>query len=297
MLAAGYVSLDIVTFEGRRWHAAGGSAANVAAIFAFLEWKASVAVDVGNDLAGREILRDLASSNVSLHLARSRDGMVTPRLIHEINSDGHAYRFQCPDCGQRFPFSRPLGINRARELLCSEETPDVYYFDRANAATLLLAEEFRSAGSTVVYEPSRPIGPVLAERALDAATVVKRSNDRYSGLNKLRPRKNQVWIVTAGSEGAMFRIGNGAWHHSNPYSCPVVDAGGAGDWTTVGLIHTLNLEDRPTVGSIRVALRSGQALAALSCGAPGARGLTGLGSADVVARAWKELEASDLYGP
>lgn len=283
-MAAGYVTLDIVSYQGQVWHAAGGTAANVAAILAFMGWSTSITADLGDDVAGREVRDDLKNANVLVDLLRLRPGASTPRLIHEIDDSGHRYRFKCPTCNGLFPMGRPLRKDRALELLELGTKPDVFFFDRLNAGTLLLAEHFASKGSIVIYEPSRPARASLLERALDAATVVKQSNNRYSGLDDLRPRSRQVRIVTEGQHGARFKIGGGAWHHSDAFPSPVVDAGGAGDWTTAALIHMLRPEERRTVKTVGSALRAAQALAALSCGVPGARGLAQQQSADVLIR-------------
>lgn len=290
VLAAGYVTLDIVNYRGLIWHAAGGTAGNVAAILALMGWRSSIMADVGDDLAGREVRDDLKQANVSVDSLRLRSGTATPRLIHEIDESGHRYHFKCPTCHRSFPMSRPLRKDRARELLQLESKPDVFFFDRLNAGTLLLAEHFASEGSTVIFEPSRPAQSALSERALDAATVVKQSSTRYSGLDDLRPRSRQIRIITEGQNGARFRVGGGAWHHSDAIPYPTVDAGGAGDWTTGALIHMLRLDENLTVKKVGAALRQAQALAALSCGAPGARGLARQQSGHSLIELAKHLE-------
>lgn len=290
VLTAGYVPLDIVSYSGRVWHAAGGTAGNVAAILGFMGWKAAVATDVGDDLAGREIRKDLKKANVVVDYVRLTPGGLTPRLVHEIDSGGHRFRYRCPRCESKFPMSRPLRKDRAIELVGLGLSPDVFFFDRLNAGTIVLAEHFASQGSLVIFEPSRPARSALTERALDVAGVVKYSMDRDSGLDALVPAPRQVWITTGGKEGAEFRIGKGVWHRSPAFSYPIVDTGGAGDWTTAGLIHSLPLGQRLTVRNVGDSLRWAQALAAVSCGAPGARGLARQQSADSVIRAAKFLE-------
>jgi fructokinase len=290
IIAAGYAPLDIVTYRGRVWHAAGGSAGNVASILGFLGWSASLAVDFGDDLAGRHARRDLKKANVSVDLVRLVDGQPTPRLVHEITDSGHRYHWRCPSCHRAFPMSRPLRTDRARELIDMDLSPDVFFFDRLNAGTILLAEHFATAGSLVVFEPSRPARADLTQRALKVAHVIKHADNREAGLDDTTPATNQVWIVTGGAQGARFRVGRGSWHKSPAFSYPVVDTGGAGDWTTAGLVHALPHDTRRTVAAVGDALRWAQALAAVSCGAPGARGLARQHSADAVVRAAKFLE-------
>lgn len=297
VLAAGYAPLDIVSYAGRVWHSAGGTAGNVAAILGFLGWSSALAVDCGDDAAGQRVLRDLQAANVSVHLARKVAGGRTPRVVHEIDGAGHRYRFKCPSCGARFPHSRPLKTDRAAEIAASEPRPAVFFFDRVNAGTVLLAEHFAAAGAVVVLEPSRPAAASLMARAIAAADIVKHADDRDAGLESAEPRQGQLRIVTSGTAGTWFRIGVGSWHHSPAFAYPVVDAGGAGDWTTAGLIHTIELGRRPTVGQLRDGLAWAQALAAVSCGSPGARGLARTQSAEAVVRAAGFLQRREVEPP
>lgn len=290
ILAAGYTPLDIVSYREKVWHAAGGTAGNVAAILGFLGWKSSLVADLGDDLAGERATDDLRKANVSVEWVRLVPSVATPRLVHVITGAGHRYVFKCPSCDQRLPASRPLTRARAQEVTCAVSPPDVFFLDRLNAGTVLLAEHFAGAGSLIVLEPSRPARPDLTERALDVAHVIKQSDDREAGLEGHSARSGQVWILTGGASGARYRVGAGSWHDSPAFSYPIVDAGGAGDWTTAGLIHTLPAGERRTVRAVGDALRWAQALAAVSCGAPGARGLARQQSADAVLRAAQFLE-------
>jgi fructokinase len=294
VVAAGYSPMDIVSYRGRVWRAAGGTAGNVAAILGFLGWKSSLVADLGADLAGDQARADLMRSNVSVEMVRLIHGTMTPRLVHEISATGHRYLFKCPKCSQSFPTSRPLRLERGRELMETVTAPNVFFFDRLNAATILLAEHFAASGSTVVFEPSRPARADLAIRAMAVANIIKQSDDRETGLKGAAASSSrQLWIITGGSQGARYRLGNGAWHASPAFSYPVVDAGGAGDWTTAGLIHTLSLRDRFKVQEIGEALRWAQALAAVSCGAPGARGLARAQTAEAVVRAAQFVQHTD----
>jgi sugar/nucleoside kinase (ribokinase family) len=297
VLAAGYAPLDIVSYAGRVWHSAGGTAGNVAAILGFLGWSSTLAVDYGDDVAGQRVLRDLQAANVSVHLVRKVGGGRTPRVVHEIDGAGHRYRFICSKCGSRFPHSRPLRTDRAADIAASEPRPAVFFFDRVNAGTVLLAEHFAASGTVVVLEPSRPAAARLMVRAIAAADIVKQADDRDAGLESFEPRQGQLRIVTSGAAGTWFRLGVGAWHHSPAFAYPVVDAGGAGDWTTAGLIHAIEPGRRPTVRQVRDGLAWAQALAAVSCGSPGARGLARTQSAEAVVRAAAFVQRREVEPP
>ena len=297
VLTAGYVPLDIVVFGKRMWRAAGGTAGNVAAILSFLGWRAGVIADLGDDAAGREVVRDLRKATVDTRRIRLRPTGITPRVVHEITAGGHRFVFRCPRCGTRFPHSRPLPVDRADELVGAKAASDVFFFDRLNHGTVRLAEHFAAAGSLVVFEPARIGQQHLLDRALDAAHIVKYAADRVPDPASIPAKAGrQVHVVTRGDSGASYRIGTGTWHHSAAFPYPTVDTGGAGDWTTAGLIHALGARKR-TVAAVGDALRWAQALAAVSCGAPGARGLAKQQSAEAVLRAAHFLENSRGIAP
>lgn len=125
---------------------------------------------------------------------------------------------------------------------------------------------------------------------LKIARLVKYAHDRRPDLEHADTERGQIWVETRGAAGARYRVGSTKWHSSPAFSYPVIDAGGAGDWTTAGLIHTLDLITRPTLTRVGDALRWAQALAAVSCGAPGARGLARQQSAEDVLRSAHFLE-------
>jgi len=291
IVTAGYAPLDIVRFRENRWYSAGGTAGNVAAILGFLGWSSSLVADYGDDAAARRITQDLQAANVSLQYVRLRASAVTPRLVHDIDPTGHRFTFRCPDCQRGFPMSRPLTLARAQEVI--ERTPkaDVFLFDRCNAGTLLLAEYFSARGSLVVYEPSRPARPEWQDRALKAADIVKCASDRDGGLADVVPRPKQTWILTHGAAGISYCYGSSSSQRSPAFHYPVIDTAGAGDWTTAGVIHALAGRAPGRKAELTQALHWAQALAAVSCGSPGARGLARQQSAEAVVRAAQFVQA------
>jgi fructokinase len=284
--------MDIVSYQGRVWHAAGGTAGNVAAVLGFLGWQASLIADLGDDPAGEAVVRDLARANVATDAIRLRADLRTPRVVHQIDGARHKFLFRCPSCATSLPRSRPLNIERAEQIVESAVSPDVFFFDRVNAGTLVLAEHFAKSACLVVFEPGRPANEDRLRRAMAVADVVKMAHDRPTGIESAELQASQVQIVTLGSEGARFRIGKGTWHVSPAFPFPIVDTGGAGDWTTAGLVHALPDHGRRTMQTVSDALRWAQALAAVSCGAPGARGLARQQSAEAVVRTVRFMATS-----
>lgn len=274
-LCAGYMPLDVINREGEVWRRAGGTAANVAAILAFLGWDSALAGRIGDERAGDEILHDLGRAGVDCSLIDRDPGGLTNRLIHSIDARGHRYAFSCPNCGQKLPRSRPLRLERLERIQLSRPSPDVFFFDRVNPATVALAEAFSEAGSLVVYEPSTPASAALLQRAIGAAGIVKGSVEHGPGLvaSYAGGKPNQVRVITEGSAGARCRVGEGAWRTVGVYPVQELDASGAGDWTTAGMLHYLAGTPPDSAIELEEAIQFGHSLAALNCAVPGARGL------------------------
>ncbi len=277
IVCAGYTPLDIVrTPTGLAGRRAGGTAANVAAILAFLGWNSTLAGQVGADRAGDELVADLAAVGVSIDQLKRVNDAQTARLVHDVRPEGHFFNYRCPECGSRFPRNRPLTLQRAEECAGVCPSPTVFFFDRANAGTLFLAETYAQAGSVVVFEPSVPANAELLARAVSVADVVKHSDDRsVGGLPDLhlRARKGQVRIVTHGAEGLEVRVGSGRPRRIPALATLAVDTGGAGDWATAGFLARAARAQRIDPDVVDDALRFGQALAAVNCATVGARGL------------------------
>ena len=289
VLCSGFVALDVVKHRGQIVaHRAGGTAANVAANLAFLGWHAEVAGRIGRDRAGKVLRDDLSRSHVLVTNLHRESTLSTPLVLHEVVQRGHRFRFSCPVCGRRFPRYQPLAAEDIPSVL--KRRPSVLFIDRANSATALLAEHFRDAGALVVFEPSTPGDSGAFTTMVQLAHIVKYSRERLSGfratLAAMTRRQDQLWISTAGAAGSRYWL-KGRWHEVDAYPTRSIDAGGAGDWMTAGILAglpgvTLADLDQEAIGA---AIQFGQALAAVSCAFLGARGLSSHSSA-TQARAW-----------
>ncbi len=298
IVCAGYMPLDVVrTTAGTVARRAGGTAANVAAILAYLGWDSVLAGQAGDDRAGDEFIADLTSCGVNTAQITRAPGAQTPRLVHDVRSDGHFYRYGCEVCGARFPRSRPLTLDGAGVCLEAHPEPSVYLFDRANAATLLLAERYSDAGSVVVFEPSVPANAEFLGRAAAVAHVIKHSDDRsVGGLDDLqvRPRQGQLRIVTHGAEGLELRVGTARARRFPAMATLSVDTGGAGDWTTAGFLAGCISQGELIREGLSDAIRFGQALAAVNCAVVGARGLMAMTRDSARRRARRVLDEGGL---
>jgi fructokinase len=165
----------------------------------------------------------------------------------------------------------------AAAVLGQYPNPTVYFFDRANPATVWLADEYARRGCLVVFEPSVSPDAALLHRALELARVVKHSDDYVLPSAFAEPTtREQIRITTHGASGLEVRHGRRRAHVLPAFATLAVDTAGAGDWTTAGFLHHFAKIAKPTSSDIISALRFGQALAALNCSTLGARGIVSL---------------------
>lgn len=272
VIAAGYTVLDVVSAKGLLWHAAGGSAANIAANLAYLGWRTSLAARIGTDCAGQVVHGDLLSCQVDVSRLMMDPSTHTPVLRHLVTDVGHSYGFGCRSCGRGAAAHRPLPPTVAED----PPVADVFVFDRPSVANLQFAEAHATSGKRVLYEPSTRGTAERYRRACVTANIIKYSAQRQAIVEPSLPRarSDQLVLITHGSDGAEYRIGD----KKGQVPAPIVrslDSGGAGDWMTAGLIHRLptswvSLDEATVVAALTWA----QALAALSTLMPGARTLS-----------------------
>ena len=271
VLASGYIALDVVRTPEATWLRAGGTAANVAAILAYLGWRSAVVGHIGDDDAGPIVERDLRAVGVDTSGLRLGEAG-TPLVVHEVAPNGHRFRFGCASCGRAYRPHRPVRPIDLDAQFVAAPPADVFFFDRATNAALRLAALHREAGRRVVYEPGSTGRQVAHERAIRLADIVKFSDERRPQFEAaLRaPAPGQVWIETRGDRGARLYGASGTSTDVQSFAVRQVDAGGAGDWFTAGLVSRLpdgTVRPREMVEAVRY----GSALGALACLAPGAR--------------------------
>lgn len=291
---SGFIALDQIYRENSDsplGQYAGGSCGNVMAILSFLGWKALPVARLGNSSDAESLISDLASFRVSTkYLFREVHG-VTPVIIQRLRNhpDGtpyHKFEWRSPVDGSRLPSYRPMPQRMAAET--SEKLPNcrVFYFDRADRSSLILASKMHEKGALVFFEPSSIKDPGLFAECLSVSHIVKYSADRISGLpastSNFRPI---LEIQTLGEDGLRYRLKQantriGSW--MNKRAIPTAqfkDACGSGDWCSAGILsvlcskHVDNAQEVPfDFDKVNEAISYGQSLASINCEYEGARG-------------------------
>ena len=274
VLSVGHVVLDVVIHERGIGHSAGGTAGNVAANLSCFGWDSAVAALYGDDPAGDHLRADLGRAGVSHRALLRREAYATPVVIHEIDDGRHRYKFGCPTCGRKFPQFRAIPVEFAKHL-CDAQSPDVLFVDRVSSSAVFLADWVRRNGGLVFFEPSMPLDSPRFRRLMSLAHVLKFSAEQLDPTSPLLCDAPPTLIYTDGADGAYWRNAEQSWRHVPAYPVEVIDAGGAGDWTTAAFLNSLSTLSPAGVAATDLTepLCYAQAVASLSCQTLGARGL------------------------
>jgi fructokinase len=196
----------------------------------------------------------------------------------------HRFSWRCPVCGSQLPVFLPLKPDEVRKVIAGGIRPDIFYFDRVSRSSLVLAQWYRRHGAVVMFEPQWMRKSRIFAECLQAADILKASREMMKrSFEEIDTDGIPLVIETLGSGGLRYRFsgtGSGAQRWQQVAAFPVTgiaDTVGAGDWCSAGLLHALlvggGFPVREAGGeAVRTALRFGQALAALNCKFPGARG-------------------------
>jgi sugar/nucleoside kinase (ribokinase family) len=289
----GLLALDIVVdgdgLCGSRL-CAGGTCGNVLSILGYMGWRALPIARLNGDAASAHIVTDLKRWGVQLEYAFCKPACDTPVILQIIRRDKkgegrHRFYFRCPDCGAYYPRYKPVRASAVREVAQKMPSVDVFFFDRLSRGALVLAKEYAAKGALVVFEPSGIGDKRLFAEAMEAAHVLKYSQERIQETGWLRHLDSKLLLEvrTLGNRGLSFRSklgrsGSGKWEHLPAYEVKgIVDTAGAGDWCSASIINKLGRHGR--IGFERTsrlqlveALKYGQAASAWNCTFRSARG-------------------------
>lgn len=127
-------------------------------------------------------------------------------------------------------------------------TPDVFFYDVAQAGHREVAKLLRQRGTMVYFEPEGDGSGTKSEASIkrlhysciEASDIVKFSGTRITDLSFVEKYPDRLYIRTLSSEGIDFKLRDGEWQHLDPIVNPdFADEEGAGDWTSSTLIAVL----------------------------------------------------------
>ncbi len=291
-VGAGLLTLDLVFNQeapGRYQVRSGGSCGNVLTVLAYLGWKSSPVARIGQDEGGDIVLKDLAGFGVDTGLVVRETSARTPAILQAIKksptgSRTHSYSLRCPQCGSYLLRYRAISGAMAGTVVEQIPATAVFYFDRVSRGILTLAEHYREHGAFIVFEPSSVTDEKLFKEAAAVAHLLKYSVERLPDTAYLVGQTNiPLEVQTLGPEGLRYRWhksdnGGRSWSFMPAYPVTnMVDEAGAGDWCTAGLISALGQKGATSFWStqpweLEQALKLGQAMAAINCNFPSARG-------------------------
>ncbi|MEZ5059081.1 MAG: PfkB family carbohydrate kinase [Saprospiraceae bacterium] len=285
ILGSGLVSLDVI-FEydlNSPKYFAGGTCGNVLTITSFLGKNSYPIARLGKNKLTSLVLADIKKWGTNTDFISISESGSTPVIIHRVIEDKngnpkHKFEFKDPYSGKWLPNFKPY-LAKNIETIKTKIPPKIgfFFFDRANRASIELAKICRERGSIIMFEPSSFKDEKIYHECLEIAHIVKYSNERIK--SNFENKNILLEIQTLGVEGLRFRISGGKWISSPSYNVPkVVDAAGAGDWCSAGIINYffenhVNIIKGINENEITNAVKYGQALAALNCMFIGARGL------------------------
>ena len=226
----------------------GGTCGNVMCLLSHLGWDARPEVSLDDSPEGRLVASDLASWGCDCrHVTNTPQGGTSLlRCMHRKDEKGRPirrYQVGSPG-GSRFPRRHFL---RARDeapafLKELESAPDVYFFDYPAAGHRLIAKVLRERGTLIMYEPEDLSAPGAME-AVSLSDIVKFSDTRVPDTGFTDGFPDKLFIQTLSDKGLRFRMGGGDWVMLPPVpGGELVDADGAGDWTTATFLDGLCCE-------------------------------------------------------
>lgn len=299
---SGLLAVDVVMRSGESEPfeiTAGGTCANVLSNLAHFGWNACARGRVGADAAGQVLAEHLKDAGVDASSIVFDEQVETPLIVERFGLGNpamptHRFEWNCPKCGTRVPRFRATPIPILALGDSPRALPDVFFFDRPTPGNLRLARALKALGVTIMFEPPRLKREPNFELGVRLADIVKIAECDDILTFEAWLHTNSLAVITYGQEGLSYRAANFRGVSTDWTTLPAyklsstLDSCGSGDWLSTGLLHAffaVNDLTEDVAGRLSGALKYGQALAALNCLLPGARGL---------ARVFDHAEISDM---
>ena len=280
----------------------GNTCGNVMTMLPYLGVKTFPVAKLDVSPQGYQMKRDMKAYGADVRFVSNtlNGGTTILRCTHKLDNDGNpAMGFKGSTAGK--PWTG-LTARPSRKYLSSQHgevdalvgsmdfTPDVFFFDVAQAGHRMLAERLRekgtlvyfecdSDGHTIANEQSRMAAHRLFLRCVNASDIVKMSGEHIQDLSFADAYPDKLFVQTLGDQGLRFKLGGGKWIQLDPIANPdYQDYEGAGDWTTSTLIavlcskNLLKVADM-TEDAVKEALTIAQQMASYSVGFMSSKGL------------------------
>lgn len=244
----------------------GNTCGNVACMLAYLGVQTFPIAHLDLSEQGLQIKRDLQRYGADVRFVENsvHGGTTLLRCTHKRNkmTGEHIASFRATSPGSRFPKRRFLRVRDEAPAFMEnlDFTPDIFFFDAAEAGLRYLAAELRKRGTMVYFEPESDADKNKFLKAIEMSDIVKFSHEKVGDMLFTAQYTDKLFIRTLGAEGLEFNLSGQGW--IKVASVPndnVVDWEGAGDWTTSQFIACLCERDifsisQMTIESVRECL-------------------------------------------
>ena len=280
----------------------GNTCGNVMTMLPYLGVKTFPVAKFDVSPQGYQMTRDMKAYGADVRFVSNTLGGGTTilRCMHKLDDQGHpTIGYKGSTAGK--PWTG-MSARPCRKYLSSKGgevealvdsmdfTPDVFFFDVAQAGHRMLAEKLHEKGTLVYFEcdsdghriedEKRRVSAYKAFlRCVKASDVVKMSGQYVQDLSFADAYQDKLFIQTMGEKGLQFKLGGGKWIKLDPITNPdYKDYEGAGDWTSSTLIAAfcakgmLKVKDM-TEEAVKDVLMKAQQMASYSVGFVGSKGL------------------------
>lgn len=224
----------------------GNTCGNVACMLAYLGVQTFPIAHLDLSEQGLQIKSDLQCYGADVRFVENSDngGTTLLRCTHKRDkmTGKHTVSFRATSPGSRFPKRRFLRVrDEAPTFMESLDfTPDIFFFDAAEAGLRYLAAELRKQGTLVYFEPESDADKNKFLKAVEVSDIVKFSHEKVGDISFVEQYKDKLFIRTMGAEGLEFNLCGLGWVKvASVANDNVVDWEGAGDWTTSQFIASL----------------------------------------------------------
>ena len=237
----------------------GNTCGNVACMLAHLGVQTFPIAHLDLSVQGLQIKSDLQRYGADVRFVENsaQGGTTLLRCTHKRDkmTGEHTTSFRATSPGSRFPKRRFLRVRDEAPAFIEnlDFTPDIFFFDAAEAGLRYLAGELRNRGSLVYFEPESDADKGKFLKAVEVSDIVKFSHEKVGDTSFTTQYNNKLFIRTLGAEGLEFNLSGQGWVKVN--SVPnenVIDWEGAGDWTTSQFIACLCERDILSIAQMSV---------------------------------------------